>query len=90
MLIFFLIMWVNVWYLDDIILLILENYWCNCVIIKYNNKYFIDIYSNIVIGIGVEEEDRKYMWMDDVDSVRECFFVMKLLCFILFCVIWNI
>lgn len=27
--------------------------------------------SDIVIGIGVEEEDRKYIWMEDVNSVSK-------------------
>ena len=27
------------------------------------------VYSDTVIGIGVEEEDRKHTWMDDANSV---------------------
>lgn len=27
------------------------------------------VFRDIVIGIGVEEEDRKYIWMEDVNSV---------------------
>ena len=30
--------------------------------------YFF-LFSDIVIGIGVEEEDRKHTWMDDAESV---------------------
>lgn len=27
------------------------------------------VFSETVIGIGVEEEDRKHTWMDDAESV---------------------
>lgn len=31
-----------------------------------------------VIGIGIEEEDRKHTWMEDAESVSLCLFVVHL------------
>jgi len=38
---------------------------------KSSNFAFICFYSNTVIGVGVEEEDRKHTWMEDANSVSE-------------------
>lgn len=38
---------------------------------KSQNFAFIRFYSNTVIGVGVEEEDRKHTWMEDANSVSE-------------------
>lgn len=32
---------------------------------------FIPLCSRAVIGVGVEEEDRKHTWLDDSESVSE-------------------
>ena len=39
----------------------------NCFLV---NEYQTSIFSRAVIGIGVEEEDRKHTWMEDAESVR--------------------
>lgn len=35
------------------------------------NFTYIRFHSNTVIGVGVEEEDRKHTWMEDANSVSE-------------------
>ncbi len=38
----------------------------------FNKLYsFYFLYSRAVIGVGVEEEDRKHTWLDDAESVSE-------------------
>ena len=56
------------------------------VIDRLNSIYivFVHFLSQHVIGIGVEEEDRKHTWMEDADAVSCDFEFQKLILVYLF------
>ena len=39
---------------------------------------FLFLFSRAVIGVGVEEEDRKHTWLDDADSVSKHVIIVSL------------
>lgn len=46
------------------------------------------IFSRVVIGVGVEDEDKKYIWMEDVEFVS--IFIIFLVKSIVICMIKRV
>lgn len=46
------------------------------------------IFSRVVIGVGVEDEDKKYIWMEDVEFVS--IFIIYLVKSIVICMIKRV
>ena len=44
-------------------------YWL--LLVQPGQVLFLFYFSRAVIGVGVEEEDRKHTWLDDAGSVSE-------------------
>lgn len=49
---------------------------------------YLCFYSRVVIGVGVEDEDKKYIWMEDVEFVSV--FIIYLVKSIVICMIKRV